>query len=152
MADIHNSATLALAPVQCQQKPAAPFAEPVDLNWSPAISGPLDQAFVAKTKKIGMELVATEGQAASNLSRVMPASIAKGLEHQALQFATLSHKAILSASVSILLFATGTTQEASRVRETAKACTLRNGFVSKFFSELFPYLVWKWFVSNAQQI
>jgi hypothetical protein len=150
VADRRNPAALSFAPVLCQQKPAARFGKSVDLNWSPTISGPLDQAFVAETEKISMELTAaTKRQAPSNLSRVMPESIAERLEHQTLQFTAFPHRAILPAFVSTLLFVIGTLKKSSRVRETAKACTLREVSRANSFFRGSHYFLQKRHVSNA---
>jgi hypothetical protein len=125
--------------VLCQQKPTATFGKPVDLHWSPTIWRPLDQAFVAETKKVSMELAAaTKRQTASNLSGVVPASITKRLEHQALQFPTLPHTAILPAFVSTLLFVKRNTPENQLNERNGKSLHFAKRFTGKFTFELFP--------------
>jgi hypothetical protein len=153
VADSRATAALAFAPVVCQQEPATPFGESVDVNRSPTVWRPLHQAVVAETKEIGVEVAAaTKGQTASNLTRVVPASVPKRFEHQALQFSALPHKAILPAFVSTFSFVTGTCAKTSRVRETAKACTLRRDSNEQVLLQLFPSFLVERFVSNAQKI
>jgi hypothetical protein len=116
------SATLAFAPVVCQQKPAAPFREPVDLEDSPPTSRLLYQAFVAKTKKISMELVATtEWQTASDLTGVVPAPVSERFEYEVLQFSALPHKRILPAFVSRPLFVMETSTRNQKDQRNGKS-------------------------------
>jgi hypothetical protein len=117
---------LTLPPVVREQKPAAPFGEPVDVNRSPAIRRPLHQGFVAEAKKVGVELApATEGQCAGNLTGVMPAPIVERLKHQQFQLAALPHRRILAEFVSTFFFVTGTRPNSTTARETAKASTFQ---------------------------
>ena len=114
MADSCNTA-VAFAPVVCQQKPAAPFGEPIDLNDSPPISRLFQQPFLAKAKKISMELAAlAEWQTAGNLTGVVPAPVSQRFEYEVLQFSAFPHKEILPAFVSTHLFVTGTCKKAER--------------------------------------
>jgi len=153
VADSRDTGALAFVPVLCEQKPAALFREPVDLKRSSAISRSFHQAFVAETKKISMELAAaTEGQAASNLPGVMPASVSQRFEHQAFQFSARPHKAILTAFVSTLLFVMGTRKETKQIGETAKACTLQRDSAYEFARTCSRFFLSERFVSNAQKI
>ena len=153
MVDRPDAGALALGPVMCEQKPAASFGEPVDLNRSPAISCSLHQAFVAEAQKVSMELVAmAEWQTASNLTGVMPPPVSQGFKYEVLQFSALSHRAILSAFVSTLLFVMGTRRKAQRLRETAKASTLQTDTAREFACNCSRYVCAERFVSNAQKI
>lgn len=121
MADNCNTA-VAFAPVACQQKPAAPFRESVDLKDSPPISRLLHQAFVAETKEISMELAAaTEGQTASDLTGIVPAPVSERFEYEVLQFSALPHKRILPAFVSTTLFVMETCKKAKRNHRNGKS-------------------------------
>ena len=153
MADSPDTGALVLEPVMCEQKPAASFGEPVDLKRSPAISCSLHQAFVAETKKVSMKLVAmAERQTASNLTGVMPASVSQRFKYEVLQFSALPHKRILSVFVSTLLFVMGTGRKATRVTETAKACTLQRDSAREFTRNCSRYVCTERSVSNAQKI
>jgi hypothetical protein len=100
-----------------------------------------------------MELVATtEWQTSSNLPGVMPAPIAKRFENQKFQFATLPHKRILPVFVSTLLWMTETYKKASRMRQTAKASTLRTLSRANLFLIVPFYFPWERSVSNVQKI
>ncbi len=139
MTDSLSTPLLAFAPVVRKQKPTAPFGEPVDVNRSPAIRRPLHQAFVAEAKKVGVELApATEGQSASNLTRVMPVPITERFEHQTLQLAAVPHHTILPELVSTFLFVTGTREKSRRAGGMAKASPLQTGSCTGIFAPLFP--------------
>ena len=139
MADSAHTGVLAFEPMVCEQKAAAPFGESVNPNWSPTTWCLLDQAFVAATKKIGMKLTATTNrQAPTNFARVMPVAITKRLEHQALQFTAFSHRAILPAFVSTLLFVKGTSKKPQSSGRNAKSLHFVRGFASEFVFPLFP--------------
>jgi hypothetical protein len=140
-------------PVVCQQKPAAPFRESVDLKRSPAISRSLHQALFAQAKEVGMQLAAAmEWQIASDLTGVMPAPVSEGFEYEVLQFSALPHKRILPVFVSTHLFVTGTCKKAKRTRETAKACTFQKDPARKLACNFTRYVCTERFVSNAQKI
>ena len=121
MADSCNTA-VAFAPVVCQQKPAAPFGEPIDLNDSPPISRLFQQPFLAKAKKISMELAAlAEWQTAGNLTGVVPAPVSQRFEYEVLQFSALPHKRILPAFVSRPLFVMETSTRNQKDQRNGKS-------------------------------
>ena len=132
MADSGDISAVAFAPVLSQQKPAAPFCQPIDLNWSLTVWRPFEQALVAETKKIGVKLAAaTERQTSCDLSRVMPSPVPQRFEHQKLQFAALPHNAILSVFVSTLLFVKGNIQESHPNKGNSKSLHFAQRFAGK---------------------
>jgi hypothetical protein len=153
VADRRNAAALAFAPVLCQQKPTTTFGKPVDLNWPPTIWCPLDQAFIAETKQVSMELATTsERQTHGNLSGVMPPPIAKRFEHQKLQFAALPHNEILPVFVSTFLFVKWNIQENQQSERNGKSLHFAQVFASRSFFGCSRYFCGKRLVSNDQKI
>ena len=95
MTDSLSIPLLAFAPMVRQQKPAAAFGKPIDVDGASTVRRALHQALVAEAEKVGVEPAAMgEGQDARDLAGVMPAAVTQRFKHQALQLAALPHRGL----------------------------------------------------------
>ena len=105
-----------------EQKSAASFGEPISVPDAPAIHRAFYKRVLAKAQKIGMKLAAaTKWQHPGNLARIMPAPIAERFEHQAFQFAALSHRGNFTSLCQHEVLCEGKTQGSPAKRGNSKS-------------------------------